>query len=103
MFDKAKRATKIIITDHAKKRALARARLFLYAHEKDDIESFLRKDFMHAVESRRMMMTPFYFNKYRTQHGDGSFVMYSKIMKYMGVYLEKENVTIIRTAAYINN
>lgn len=103
MFDKAKKASKIIITKHAKERALARARLVLYAHEKDDIESFLRRDFMNATEDRTMVMSPFYTNKYKGKHGEGSFTMSSNIFKYMGKYLEKDNVTIITTVAYIKN
>lgn len=103
MFDKPKRASKIIVTKHAKERALARARLVLYAHEKDDIESFIRRDFMNAIEDRKMAMCPFYINKYQGKHGDGSFTMSSKIMKYMGKYLEKDDVTIITTVAYIKN
>lgn len=103
MFDKQLNATRIIVTKHAKERALARARLVLYAHEKEDIDAFIRKDFMNAREDRKVVMTPFYKNKGCSKYGSESFVMCSNIMKYMGRYHEKENVVVITTVAYLKN
>lgn len=50
----------VIITNHAKQRALQRAKLFLYQHELADITSFLKTDFNRSNIDVKMINCPFY-------------------------------------------
>jgi hypothetical protein len=89
----------IVVSNHAKNRALQRARLFLMSHEKDDLAKFLRSDFKTGKIDTKIINCPFYQNKYQTTYGENSFRVKSKLFDYRGRVID--DVIYINTVIFI--
>ena len=89
----------VIVTPHAKQRALQRARLFLLSHEKDDLGKFLKQDFKSAAIDTKIINCPFYQNKEQSQYGRNHFRAKSEMFEYRGRF--SEDAIIISTVIFI--
>ena len=88
--------SKIIVTRHAKERALQRARLLMFPNERDNLDWFLTKDFRSSKIDTKIINCPFYINRQNCLHGRNSFDSKSKLLTYH-CRLTDENVIIICT------
>ena len=78
---------KVIVTQHCKKRALQRLRLYLRQHELADIETFIRKEFKTAHKCIMLNSVPFYKRQV------GSEVFVTKFVKFYGV-IHKDTIIL---------
>lgn len=94
-------AKKVIITKHAKSRALARARLVLNEVQISNIEAFIELDFKRSLVNRKEELVPFYHNKLWAKHGACSYISSSKIFKFCFSY--ENDIAVIKTVIYLHN
>lgn len=90
----------IIITQHARERALQRAKLFLYSHEKDNLKTFLKEDFINNARiDIKVINCPFYQNKQQSEYGTNCFRATSSMFEYRGRF--SDDAVIISTVIFI--
>lgn len=92
---------RISVTQHAKQRAMQRARLYLRDIEKDNLDYFLTRDFLSSKTDPKIINCPFYQNKYSTKHGEGNFKSSSKLFDYHCQI--RNNTIVICTVVFIQN
>lgn len=97
------KAKRVIVTEHAKKRLLQRARLFLRESEIENLSHFIENEFRKSNIDFRIENCPAWKNILCVRHGEDAFKSNTKDFIFQGVHDKRSGTVMIKTVLYSKN